>query len=236
MEEFEEGIKKYAPYLNDLFRRITILTVCFIVSFILGIIFSVPILKILLHLFTFQAVSLNTTSPFQLFDLALNIGMFFAGLVCIPLAIYHLYAFLKTALHRHEKKIFFMLIPLSFGLFVLGFVYGFLILYSTIQVLANVNTSLGIANIWDISNFLTSIVFTSALLGLLFQFPIVISLIIKAGILRLQSLRNKRRHAYMGMFILTSLLPPTDGISLILMVLPLIVMYECTILYNKFTS
>lgn len=235
MEEIEKGIEKYSPYLNDILRRVSTVIVFFAVSFAAGIVLSGPILKKVLPFFKFQSVSLNTTSPFQLFDLALNVGFLIAMVVCIPVVIYQLYAFTKNALHSKEKRTFLLMLPLGLILFSIGFVYGFLITYSTIQLLANINTSLGIQNIWDISTFLSKIVSTSALLGLLFEFPIVLNLLVKTEVMELQYLKDKRRHAIMLMFIIASLLPPTDGISLFLMVLPLIVMYECTILYNKFT-
>lgn len=235
MEEIEQGFEKYTPYINDVLKRLGIVIICFAVSFGAGIAFSGPILKRALPLFSFESVDLNTTSPFQLFDLALNIGFIAALVVCIPIILYQIYSFIKNALHRNERRIFFLMIPLGLVLFAIGFVYGFMIMYSTIQLMANINTNLGIKNIWDISTFLSKIVSTSALLGLLFEFPIVLNLLIKTGLMELKYLKDKRRHAVLIMFVIASLLPPTDGISLLLMVLPLIVMYECTILYNKFT-
>lgn len=234
MEEFEKGIEKYTPYINDIFRRLGIVVIFFVISFIGGVAISGAILKKALPYFNFQSVSLNTTSPFQLFDLALNVGFLIALAICVPVILYQLYSFIKNALHTRERRIFILILPLGLVLFLVGFTYGFFILYSTIQVLADINTSLGIKNIWDISAFLSKIVSTSALLGLLFEFPIVLNLLIKTGIMNVQSLVHKRRHAIVLMFVIASLLPPTDGISLFLMVLPLIVMYECTILYNKY--
>lgn len=235
MEDIEKSIEKYSPYITDILVRLNIVVIYFIISFIVGVIFSVPIMKQILKVFTFETVSLNTTTPFQLFDTALDIGLLIATIICVPVIIYQLYSFIKNALHKNERKTFFLVLPLGVLLFTVGFTYGFFIMYSTIQLLANINTNLGIKNIWDISMFLSKIISTSALLGLIFEFPIVLSLLNKMGVMEVTWLKEKRRHAIMIMFMLTSLLPPTDGISLILMVLPLIVMYECTILYNNFS-
>jgi sec-independent protein translocase protein TatC len=51
--------------------------------------------------------------------------------------------------------------------------------------------------------------------------------------LKVKTLKNKRRIAYFLIFALTALLPPTDGISLIAIALPLIMLYEVTILFNN---
>lgn len=74
---------------------------------------------------------------------------------------------------------------------------------------------------------------TSALLGLIFEFPIVLTFFVKIGIITPNFLKSKRRHSYFIMFVVTSLLPPTDGLSLIVMVIPLIIIFEITIMINS---
>ena len=114
-----------------------------------------------------------------------------------------------------------------------GFSYGFFILYYSLGLLAAINISLGIANIWNISQFLSQIFITAALLGLVFEFPLLLTLFIKLGITTPQTLKNKRRIAYFCIFCITALLPPTDVLSLVAMVLPLVLLYEATILLNN---
>lgn len=233
MDEFRKKIKEYTPYFEDLFRRIYFLTISFIIFFVVGFLLAAPIIKFLTHFFNFKDVVLTTTSPFQLVNLAMDIGFFVASVFCVPLFVYNLYAFVGDGLRKKEKKAFLFLLPLSMFLFLFGFAYCFFILYFTMQVLANVNISLGVKNLWDIGMFLSKIISTSALLGLIFEFPIVMTFLIKIGFVTVDFLKRKRRYAIFVMLVLTSLLPPTDGISLLMMVLPLILMYEMTILYNR---
>jgi sec-independent protein translocase protein TatC len=141
--------------------------------------------------------------------------------------------FLRPALTKREKGLFFSLVPVTFILFVLGFSYGFAIMYYALVILAQINVNIGIQNIWDIGMFLSQIVLTSTLLGVLFQFPIVFTFIIRSGLVEVKFLREKRRIAVLIIFIFTSLLPPTDGLSLIAMALPLVLLYEVTILINS---
>ncbi|MEK7552447.1 MAG: twin-arginine translocase subunit TatC [Patescibacteria group bacterium] len=233
MDELRKKLKEYSPYFEDLFKRIYFLTIFFVVFFVIGFFLSAPIIKLSARIFDFNDVVLAATSPFQLVNLAMNAGVFFAMILSIPIFLYHFYAFIGTGLKKGEKKIFFFLLPIGLFLFLLGFAYSFFILYFTMQTLANINMSLGIKNLWDISAFLSQIISTSAMLGFIFEFPIIITLLIKAGFVSINFLRQKRRFVILAMFITTSLLPPTDGISLLVMVLPLIVMYEITIMYNS---
>lgn len=233
MSEIQEKIREFAPYLQDLVRRLYFLTVFFSATFAAGFLTSAPTIRFLTKFFDFKDVVLAATSPFQLVDLAMNIGLFFATTLTIPLFLYHFYAFIAEGLKRKEKKFFFLMVPIIILLFLLGFFYGFYILYFTMQKLADVNIGLGVKNLWDIDLFLTQILSTSALLGLVFEFPILVTTLVKFGIVSVDFLKKKRRYVIFGMFVFTSLLPPTDGISLLLMVSPLIVMYEITILYNQ---
>ncbi len=233
MDDFKAKIKQFRPYLEDLFNRLRFIALCFIISFIAGFFLSTPLIKYLILFFDFKNVTLATTSPFQLFDLAMDIGFFFSAFICIPITVHQTYVFIRNGLKKKERRTFFFTLPLSILLFVIGFVYGFFILYFTLQVLANVNIGLGIQNLWDISFFMSKIIYTSALLGLIFQFPIILSVLIRFGLLKIESLKNKRRYATMAIVIFTSLLPPTDGVSLLMMALPLVAIYEITIIYNR---
>jgi sec-independent protein translocase protein TatC len=163
----------------------------------------------------------------------MSVGFFFACAVMVPLFIFHLYTFFKPGLLKKERRIFFLSLPISLGLFILGFSYSAGMLYYAIQFIAKINISLGIVNYWDIRLFISEIVITSSLLGVLFIFPLFITILIRLGFLNVNFLKSKRRHAIAIIFIIVSLLPPTDGISLILMAAPLMLMFELTILLNR---
>ena len=115
----------------------------------------------------------------------------------------------------------------------MGFSYGFGILYYALDTIAGLNVSLGIQNLWDIGKFIYEIFLTSVLLGLLFEFPIVLTFFVSVGILDVKFLKTNRRVAMVVMFVITALLPPTDGVSLVVMVIPMIVIYEVTIIINS---
>lgn len=233
MERITNFINKFIPYLEDIRKRLYFTSIVFIICFAIGFLSTSTIIRFILSFFEIKDVVIATTSPFQFADLSIDIGLFCAFLISLPILIYNIFAFLKPALSKKEKKLFFSFIPLSVFLFVSGFIYGFLIMYYALIVLAQININIGIQNIWDVGMFLTQIMMTAALLGALFQFPIVVTYIIKAGIFNVNLLKKKRRIAIFIIFIFTTLLPPTDGLSLILMALPLILLYEITIFVNS---
>ena len=219
--------------MEDLRHRLYWGVILFVIFFFGGFLSAGIILKKILKLVHIDQVVIATSSPFQFTDVAMDVGFSLAIMVSVPYIVYSLYVFILPALTRSEKIKLLKSIPVSVGLFIIGFFYGFFILYNALGLLAAINISLGIANYWNISQFLSEILITSALLGLLFEFPIFLTLAIKLGITTSQTLKNHRRAAYFLTLCLTALLPPTDGVSLIAMALPLVLLYEGTILLNN---
>ncbi len=236
MEYFHKDIEKFLPFLEDLRSRLYNGVILFVVVFVGGFLSAGAILEKGLSLVRVDQVVIATSAPFQFAELAMDIGFSLATIVSAPYLIYSFYAFIVPALSRAEKIKLLKSIPVSIGLFLIGFFYGFFILYYALGLLALINVGLGIANIWNVSQFLSQILSTAALLGLVFEFPLLLTLLIKARILTPQALRDKRRIAYFGIFCMVSLLPPTDGISLVAMVLPLVGLYEVTIWFNSINN
>jgi len=219
--------------LEDLRQRLYRGVILFVIFFVVGLLSTGMILKKILDLVHFDQVTIATSSPFQFADIAMDFGFFLAIMVCVPYIIYSFYIFLVPALTKNEQVKLLKSTPLSIGLFIIGFSYGFFILYYALEALASINASLGIANFWNIGQFLSQIFITSALLGLVFEFPLLLTLLIKLGIITPKTLKGQRRVAYFLVFALTALLPPTDGISLVAMALPLVLLYEVTIVLNN---
>jgi len=231
-EELKKNIEKFLPFLEDLRKRLYRGVVLFIIFFFSGFFSAGIILKKLLNFVHIDQVVIATSSPFQVVNVAMDVGFFFAIMFFGPYIIYSFYVFIMPALTKRERKKLLKSIPFSIILFIFGFLYGFFILNYSLETLASINISMGIANFWNISEFLSQMFVTSALLGLAFEFPLFLSLLIKLGMITSQTLKNNRRIAYFFLFALTALLPPTDGISLIAMTVPLVLLYEVTILLN----
>ena len=236
MNELKQKLLIYGDYLDDIRKRVFKIVIVFLIFFIIGFFATGPILSLIISIFKVKEVTIVTNSPFQFVDLSMTIGMFLAFTVCVPLVVYHIYAFLKDGLRSKEKSFFLLILPVALCLFLIGFGYGFVIMYYCLGLMANININLGIVNLWDIDKYLSQIVITSALLGILFEFPLVLIFMNKIGLINQAFLKQKRRVAYALIFILVSLLPPTDGLSLIIMSVPLCLVYELTLIANNFIN
>ena len=233
LDTLEEEFNISSVYLHDLSKRIYRSAVIFVVCFIVGFFIAGYLIRTFLGFLHLENVTMIVTSPFQIASLALDFGLSIALLVTFPYLLYNLFAFVFPGLTVRERRMLLLLIPGSVFLFCLGFLYGTGFFYFGMNAIANLNIHLGIQNMWDITLFFSEIFLTSSLLGALFQFPLFLIFLIKLNVLSTEVLIEKRKLAIFTIFLLVSLLPPTDGLSLIVMSMPLVALYEITILFNN---
>ena len=124
-------------------------------------------------------------------------------------------------------------LPFSIFLFLIGFSIGAVIMKWQIEIFLARSVSLGIGNILDISGLLTTVFLTSAFMGIGFQFPIVLLLLLRIGIIKHHALSKKRLWIYLGSFIFALLLPPDSILADIFLSLPLIILFEFTLILNR---
>lgn len=236
MDSFLEWVTRHLLYLEEIRVRMVRLAVTFGIFFLVGAFYSGSIIRFFISVFHFENVSVIATSPFQIINLAVDVGLFLASCAIVPFFIYHLFSFIAPAITRAEKKLFLFLLPASIVLFVLGFGYGLLILYYSFGIFSNLNAHFGIVNMWDVSTFFAQASTVSLILGVLFQFPILLTILIRLGLMKVDFLRRKRKIAYLIILAVCSLLPPPDVLSLVWESAPLLLLYEWSILINLKTT
>lgn len=234
MGELETFTETYSEYLEDIRKRFYRVAIVFVGAFLIGVFSTHLVLPFFVEFVSIPGVTIIATSPFQLLELTMNVGFFTALALTIPFAFIELFGFLGSGLLPGERRLILLLIPLSVLLFCIGFSYGFSVMYFAIELIARTNMGFGITNLWDISQFISQILITSALLGVIFEFPIILSALIRFGVLSVGFLRRNRRTAIATILVFVALLPPTDGLSFIVMAIPLVAIYELTILGNSF--
>jgi sec-independent protein translocase protein TatC len=224
---------KYYPYFVEARKRLLFTLAVFAVATIFGFVFYEQIIKFLIHALSLDGINIVFTSPFQFINLAISCGAVTGLVVVLPLLIFQVLYFLKPALKIKEFKMVVGFVPFSIILFIIGFAFGAVIMKWQIEIFLARSVSLGIGNILDISGLLSTVFLTSALMGIGFQFPIVLLLLLRIGILKHRYLSKIRRWVYLGSFIFAILLPPDSILADVLLALPLIILFEFTLLLNR---
>lgn len=230
--EIVSAFKKYSHYFSELRKRIIFTFWAFLISSIIGFIFYEQIIKFLIDLLSLEGVNIVFTSPFQFINLAFSCG-FTTGLIAVfPIIIIQALRFLQPALKRKEFKTVTKFLPFCIILFLIGFIFGAIIMKWQIEIFLERSISLGIGNILDVSGLLSTVFLTSALMGIGFQFPIILLLLMRLELLDRKALAKKRMWVYLFSFLFAILLPPDSILADIILSLPLIVLFEITLLIN----
>lgn len=231
--EINDLVAKYSPYLSEIRKRIFITLIVFAASMFVGFFLYEKIIKFLIDILSLKGINIVFTSPFQFINLAISCGIASGLIVAFPLLIYQILSFLKPALKKGEYKMLIGFLPFSIILFLGGFSFGFLIMKWQIEIFLDQSVALGIGNILDISHLISSVLIVSALMGAAFQLPIIMFLLMRMGIIKHQHLSKKRLWVYLGSFIFAVLLPPDSILADIFLSLPLIILFEFTLLLNR---
>ena len=143
--------------------------------------------------------------------------------------LYQLYAFIIPAFGKREKKVVAPLIAMVPVLFVRGRVFAyFVVMPAALEFLLNFNADQFQTEI-RARDYYGFAAMTMASVGVLFQVPVGVLALTRLGIVTPDQLRAKRRYAYLGCTVLAALLPGVDPVTMIIEIIPLVVLYEGSI-------
>jgi sec-independent protein translocase protein TatC len=231
--ETKEAMARYIPYLEEAQRRLLLTLIIFVATVVISAIFYKPIMIFVMGRFNLAGISMVFTSPLQFFEVAVQIGIYIGLIVGIPLFMYNLLTFLQPALKDTEYKTITGMVPLSIALFVIGFLLGAWVEQFVVNMFSGSTTGTPIQNIWDVSKFFSDIMIMGIFMGIVFQFPIILTLLLKFKILKRPQLVKYRPYVYAASVIMAIFMPPQDLLSDLILSLPLFFLYEITLLLNR---
>jgi sec-independent protein translocase protein TatC len=174
-----------------------------------------------------KPVTLGIGEPFTT---TVTISLVFALILALPFVLYQAYAFLMPALHPHERRHIRPLVVSIPFLFVAGVLFGyFVVLPAAVHFFQNFNSDQ--FNVLVQANQYYKFAATTLLaMGLLFQVPVGIVAITRAGFVTPRRLRKNRRYAVVACGAVAALLPG-DVITLLLETVPLYLLFELGVLF-----
>lgn len=163
----------------------------------------------------------------------LKLSFLMSLMISFPFVVWQIYSFIAPGLYKFEKRSILPFIILSPILFVIG---GAVAYYGAIPLawrffLSFENNAIVLEA--KLNEYLDLVMDFFIGFGLAFQMPILISLLSKIGIINTNHLRKFRRYAIVVIFILAAILTPPDVISQIMLAIPMLFLYEISILFCR---
>lgn len=176
-------------------------------------------------------VKLHNFSPAEAFFIAFHVSLYAALIVSSPFWIFFLGQFFLPALRIRERQVFFKWVGWSVLLLLSGVLLTYFILLPlALRASMEYSELLGFnAYDWRADDYIGFVTKFILGMGLGFQFPIVVLLLVKLGIVTHQHLRRYRRHVIVLSFILGAVLTTPEVITQVAMAVPLCILYEACI-------
>ncbi len=177
-----------------------------------------------------------TLSPAEAFTTTMTVSAYFALLVSLPIILYQLYAFVLPAFTPRETKVAKPLLLLVPVLFIAGVVFGyFVVIPAALDFLLDFNAD-EFQNEIRARDYYGFLALTLISIGGMFQIPVGILAAVKVGLVTPEKLRKNRRYAVLVIAIVAAFLPTIDPVTLILEMIPLLLLYEFSIVLAQWAG
>ena len=204
---------------------------------IIGYLNSNIIISFLLYPISDPQINLQVLKITSVFSTKLIVSIFFGLVISFPVLIYQLLSFIMPAFNNKLTVLkIIMFICISLILFIIGLSFGYYILIPfSVSFFKSISIPLleSISLNYTLENYLIYLIWILIISSLVYQLPILILFMVKMGIVDIKWLKSNRRYIVVIFFILSALFTPPDPLSQLMVALPLIILYEISIIIAK---
>lgn len=179
--------------------------------------------------FSIPLMNIGLTEQFMThMRVAVYAGLLFA----LPYVLYELFRFISPGLYRHERRAATWIVCSSYLMFALGTAVNYFIIFPfTVRFLGTYQVSADVANMLTLQSYIDTLITMSFVIGLIFELPVVCTILGRMGFVNGRLMRRYRRHAVVAILVLAAIITPTtDVFTLMVVSLPIWLLYEVSIL------
>lgn len=223
-----------AEHLGELRTRIIWVIVVLVLSMIAGLFAAVPLLSYLKNVPPADEIAWNAFSPWDAISIYMKVAFVAALVIVLPFMMYQLWSFVKPGLRIEEQRATIKYIPGVALLFLLGLSFAYFIVFPmAFQFTLVVTKSLELTETYGIMQYFSFMFNILIPMAVLFELPAVVMFLTRLRILNPKRLAGMRRYAYLLLVITGTMVTPPDFISDLLVVIPLILLYELSVMLSR---
>lgn len=216
-------------HLEELRRRLMVVIAAIAIAAVVGFLVSEPILTILRQPLPTEFDTLFFTSPGGAFFARLKIAGFVGVALAMPVILYEVYKFVTPGLMPGERRLLWPFLLVALLLFALGVVIGYLVLPMALTFLFGFAGE-GIEPLPTIEEYIGFVTTLLLVFGLMLQFPVVLFVLARLGIVTPAWLASRRRWAILIIAIVSAVSTPGgDPFSMVILALLMYGLFEATL-------
>ena len=163
----------------------------------------------------------------------MKLAFFVAMFIAAPYILYQIWAFVAPALYDKEKKLARPILVATSLLFYMGCAFTYFAILPVMFVYLNSTAPVGVAMMTDIGKYLDFVLVLLLAGGISFEVPIAVLVTVLLGWVKVEQLVEWRGYVIVAIFIIAAIITPPDGLSQIMLALPMWALYEIGIIVAR---
>lgn len=223
-----------ADHLSELRIRLIWILGSFVLAMIIGFLAAEPVVEHIKQ----DPIAVNVSwHVFGLSDalrIYMQVAFIIALVITLPLILYHLLRFVSPGLMEEEKKAIATYIPFSFILLIIGIMFGYYFLFPMIiGFMSGFSAMLGAHETYGLTQYFQFLFNLILPISLLFELPVIILFLTSIRIVNPPLLIKFRKYAIFLAVVIAAAITPPDFVSNIVVTIPVLILYEISILLSK---
>ncbi|MCM3411422.1 twin-arginine translocase subunit TatC [Metabacillus litoralis] len=217
-------------HLSELRKRVIITLASFLLFLIISFLYVQDI-----HHFLVKDLNdkLAILGPGDILWIYMAIAGISAITFTIPVAAFQIWLFVKPGLRKEEQKVTLAFIPGIFILFISGIAFGYFLLFPIVLSFLQSLAGDQFETFFTVDKYFRFMINLTVPFGFLFEMPAIIMFLTRLGIINPQRLAKSRKISYFFLIVISVLITPPDFISDILVIVPLVLLYEFSVTLSK---
>ena len=180
-----------------------------------------------------RMIATGVITPFMV---PMKVTALLAFLIALPYVLYQAWAFVAPGLYEHEKKLAAPIIVASTLLFLIGVAFCYYFVFGTVFKFINDFAPKSITPAPDIEAYFTFVITMFLAFGLTFEIPIVVIILVRAGVVSVEKLKEVRPYVIVGAFVVAAVVTPPDVLSQFMLAVPMCLLYEAGLFLARFIA
>jgi sec-independent protein translocase protein TatC len=177
-----------------------------------------------------RMIATGVITPFLV---PLKVTAMAAFMLVLPYVLYQAWAFVAPGLYEHEKKLALPIVVGSTALFFLGVAFCYYLVFGRVFTFINEFAPKSITPAPDIEAYLSFVITMFLAFGIAFEIPIVVIVLVRAGVVSVQKLGEIRPYVILGSAVAAAIVTPPDVVSMLALLIPMCLLYELGILLAR---